>query len=86
MATAVKQTISEHDCVELTKPIDKDETLTRDPGEPRGIGQWPAGTRGAVISDYDDHKLVEIMDEDGVTLDIVTVPIEKLRLRAKHSH
>lgn len=85
MATTVKQTIGEHDYVELTKPVDKDETLTRDPGEPRGIGQWPAGTRGTVISDFGDHKMLDISDEQGVPLDMPVVPVTKLKLISKHS-
>jgi hypothetical protein len=32
-------TLTEHQVVELTQPVDKDEVLTRKPGEPRGIGQ-----------------------------------------------
>lgn len=74
MAITVKQTIGEHDYVELTEQIERDE----------GVGTWPAGTRGAVISDYGDHKMIDISDEQGVPLDMPTVPVEKLKLIAKH--
>ncbi len=75
MATGVKQTIGEHDYVELTEPIDKSE----------GVGTWPAGTRGAVISDFGGHKMIDISDEQGVPLDMPVVPATKLKLIAKHS-
>jgi hypothetical protein len=47
--------IDEIDVVAFTEAIDKDETLTRAPDEDRGIGQWPAGTEGTVVSDYDQR-------------------------------
>ena len=75
MATTVKQTIGEHDYVELTEPVAKLE----------GTGSWPAGTRGAVISDFGSHKMLDISDEQGVPLDEPTVAVEKLKLIAKHS-
>jgi hypothetical protein len=84
MAT-VEQAIHEHDVVALTQPVDKDEGLTRDADEPKGIGQWPAGTVGAVVHDYGDAKLVEISDDQGVALDFITVPVEHLKLIAEHS-
>jgi|GEM_PF-849092 len=84
MAITVKQTIGEHDYVELIEAIDKDERLTRDPDEPRGVGQWPAGTWGTVIGDYGDHKMIDISDERGVPLDMPVVPATKLKLITKH--
>ncbi len=84
MAT-VKQAIHENDVVELTQAVNKDETLTQPPDKDRGIGQWPLGTIGAVVSDFGDHKMVEIADDRGVALDFVTVPVEQIRLVAKHS-
>jgi Domain of unknown function (DUF4926) len=83
--TIVKQAIHENDVVALTQAVDKDETLTRPDGGNRGVGQWPPGTIGAVVSDYGDHKLVEIADDQGVALDFVTVPLEQLELVSKHS-
>jgi hypothetical protein len=59
--------------------------LTRTPDEDRGIGQWPAGTEGTVVSDYGDHKEVEIVNDAGETLDLVTVPVEHLELVTKYS-
>lgn len=85
MTTRVKQAIGEIDVVAFTKAIDKDETLTRTPDENRGIGQWPVGTEGTVVSDYGDHKEVEIVNDAGETLDLVTVPVEHLKLVEKHS-
>jgi hypothetical protein len=80
-----KQTIGEIDVVAFTKAIDKDEVLTQDDKTKRGIGQWPAGTEGTVVSDYGDHKEVEISDDMGVALDFLTVPVEQLELKIKYS-
>jgi Domain of unknown function (DUF4926) len=85
MATIEQQEIGEIDVVAFTKAIDKDETLIRDPGEDRGIGQWPVGTKGTVVSDFGDHKMVEIVNDAGETLDLVTVPVEHLELVTKYS-
>jgi hypothetical protein len=85
MATIEQHAIGEIDVVTFTKAIDKDETLTRTPDEDRGIGQWPVGTEGTVVSDYGDHKEVEIVNDAGETLDLVTVPVGHLKLIEKHS-
>jgi hypothetical protein len=74
MAT-VKQAIDEHDFVALVEAVDKAES----------VGTWPAGTHGTVISDYGDHKMIDIANEHGETLDMPVVPVEKLRLVSKHS-
>ncbi len=84
MAT-VKHAIGEIDVVAFTQPVDRDETLTQPPSSHRGVGQWPAGTTGTVVSDYGDHKMVEIVNDAGETLDLVTVPVDQLRLVEKHS-
>jgi hypothetical protein len=75
MAVSVKHAIGEHDVVAFTEPIAKAEST----------GTWLAGTIGAVISDYGDHKLIDIVNEQGETLDMPTVPVEKLKLISKHS-
>ncbi len=75
MATIIKQAIGEHDVVAFTETIAKAESA----------GTWPTGTIGAVISDYGDHKLIDIVNEQGETLDMPTVPVEKLKLVSKHS-
>jgi Domain of unknown function (DUF4926) len=75
MATRVKQTIGEIDVVELTQPVPK----TQDPGS------WPAGTTGTVVSDHGEVKLLEISDEQGQMLDLISVPEVKLKLRTKYS-
>jgi hypothetical protein len=74
MAT-VKQAIGEIDVVAFTETIDKAEST----------GTWPVGTTGTVVSDYGDHKMIEIVGDDGETLDMPTVPVEKLKLISKHS-
>lgn len=73
--STVEQTIGEVDVVAFVQPIAKVE----------GAGQWPTGTSGTVVSDYGDHKEVEISDDRGVALDFVIVPVEQLQLIAKHS-
>jgi len=60
-----KRTISEHDVVELREQV----------------GAWPAGTRGAVISVYDDALLVEIAGPGGKTLDMVQAAVEQLDVK-----
>jgi DNA polymerase/3'-5' exonuclease PolX len=75
MATRVKQAIGEIDVVAFTTAIDRVE----------GTGEWPAGTEGTVVSDYGDHKEVEISDDRGVALDFPVVPVEQLKLVEKHS-
>jgi len=71
----VKQAIGEVDVVSFTEAVEKVE----------GVGEWPAGTRGAVVHDFGDHKMVEIANEKGETLDLPVVSAEKLKLVAKHS-
>jgi hypothetical protein len=77
MATSVKQAIHENDHVELLDPVDKTQEA----------GQWPAGTRGTVISEHDQHKLIEISDHDnyGQMLDMVSVTEDRLKLITKYS-
>jgi len=65
----VEHAIGEHDYVELRG----------------GIGAWPAGRRGTVVSDYGDVKLIEISDERGAMLDLIQVPETGLKLITKHS-
>jgi hypothetical protein len=76
MVSTVKQTIGEIDYVAFTEAIDKDEG---------GTGKWPAGTRGTVVIDLGDHKMVEISNDRGETLDMPVVPVEKLELVTKYS-
>ena len=74
MAT-VKQTIGEVDVVAFVQPVDKVD----------GVGKWPTGTSGTVVSDYGDHKEVEISNDHGEALDYIIVPVGQLRLVAKYS-
>lgn len=64
----VKRLISENDVVELARPI----------------GKWPAGTRGAALSDHGASKLIEVADNQGQMLDLFEVAEEDLRLISKH--
>ena len=74
MATIEQQAIGEVDVVAFERPIKKVD----------GVGNWPTGTIGAVISDYGDHKEVEISNDSGEALDYVIVPVEHLKLIEKH--
>jgi Domain of unknown function (DUF4926) len=74
MAT-IEQIIGEVDVVAFERPIKKVD----------GPGNWPTGTMGAVVSDYGDHKEIEIVNELGETLDLVIVPVEQLKLVKKYS-
>jgi hypothetical protein len=47
--------------------------------EPRG-GQ-PAGAVGAVVELFPTEALVEVADEHGKTLELLSVPYEALRIR-----
>lgn len=64
----VKQTIGEVDVVSFVEAVNK----------------WPAGTRGTVVHDFGEKKMVEISNERGETLDLPVVSVEKLRLESKH--
>jgi Domain of unknown function (DUF4926) len=75
MAIAVKHRIGEHDVVAFTEAVEKAESA----------GTWPAGTKGAVISDFGDHKMIDVANDRGETLDMPIVPVEKLKLVSKHS-
>jgi hypothetical protein len=44
------------------------------------IGRWPAGTTGTLVEAFPREGFVEIVDQEGRTLDIVTVPYGELRL------
>jgi len=45
------------------------------------IHGWPAGTIGAVVSDYGEVVLVEIANEAGETLEFVQAPVAQLELK-----
>lgn len=40
---------------------------------------WPAGTIGTIVSLHDDGALVEISDDNGVTMDMLSVPFSAVR-------
>ena len=64
----VKQSIGEVDVVSFAE----------------AVNGWPAGTRGAVVHDFGEMKMVEVSNESGETLDLPVVSVEKLRLESKH--
>lgn len=65
----VRQAIGEIDVVELLD----------------SVGEWPAGTVGTVVHELGDWKQIEISDDQGVMLDLVSALEPSLRLVAKHS-
>ena len=44
------------------------------------MGRWPAGTSGTLVETFPREGFVEIVDEGGRTLNIVTAPYAELRL------
>ncbi len=74
MATIEQQAIGEVDVVAFERPIKKVD----------GVGNWPTGTEGTVLSDYGNMKEVEISNDSGEALDYVIVPVEHLKLIEKH--
>lgn len=48
------------------------------------VGHWPVGTIGTVVHDLGEWKQVEISDDRGAMLDLISVLEPKLRLVAKH--
>jgi hypothetical protein len=50
-----------------------------------GVGKWPVGTVGTVVHDLGRWKQIEISDDRGVMLDLVSVLEPQLRLVTKHS-
>jgi hypothetical protein len=73
--STVKHAIGEVDVVAFERPIKKVD----------GVGNWPTGTIGAVVSDYGNMKEIEISNDSGEALDYVIVPVEQLKLVEKHS-
>ena len=71
----VKQAIHEPDVVALTQAVDKVE----------GVGKWPAGTTGTVVSERGELKLIEISDDRGVMLDLISQTEDQLELVTKYS-
>jgi hypothetical protein len=53
----VRQQINEHDVVKLR----------------RQVGSWPAGEEGTVVDVRGSWKLIEIADEQGAMLDLISV-------------
>jgi hypothetical protein len=61
----VHHPIAELDAVEFTVPV----------------GPWPAGTEAVVLEVFDQGALVEVADQDGQTLDLLSVPWPALKRR-----
>ena len=64
----INHAIRENDVVELRHPA----------------GRWPAGTSGTVVSERGDAMLVEISDEQGQMLDLVSQAESQLKLIARY--
>ena len=43
-------------------------------------GRWPAGTEGTILELHDDAALVEISNASGHTEDLLTLPLDALRV------
>lgn len=43
-------------------------------------GRWPAGTRGVIVDAFETRATVEIMDEDGRTLELLSMPYTQVAL------
>ncbi len=65
----VKHAIGEIDYVE---PLD-------------AVGRCPAGTKGTVVDERGEWKQIEISDEEGQMLDLISVAEPRLKLITKHS-
>lgn len=65
----VKHAIGEIDYVELLDAVDR----------------WPAGTRGTVVDESGEWKQVEISDDRGQMLDLISVAEPRLKLIVKHA-
>ncbi|MFZ2050429.1 MAG: hypothetical protein WAU69_05795 [Solirubrobacteraceae bacterium] len=48
------------------------------------FGGWPAGTEGTLVRTYPGEASVEIMDDEGRTLDAPIVPYTLLRVVERH--
>jgi hypothetical protein len=44
------------------------------------VGDWPAGTTGTLVETFPREGFVEIVDDEGRALGILTVPYTALRL------
>ena len=66
----VKHAIGEHDFVELLD----------------AVGSWLAETRGTVVDEHGEWKQIEISDDRGQMLDLISVAEPRLKLISKHSH
>lgn len=64
-----EQTSRENDVVELRAPV----------------GRWPAGTTAVVHAEKEGWRLIEISDESGVMLDLLSAPESKLKLVVKYT-
>jgi hypothetical protein len=65
--TITAHKIREHDVVRLKQPA----------------GKWPAGKEGTVLAVKDGWELVELADDQGVTLDLISVRESDLDLAWK---
>jgi hypothetical protein len=41
---------------------------------------WPAGTRGTIVEAFENAAMIEISDDEGVMLDMLTLPYSALSI------
>jgi hypothetical protein len=52
-----------------------------------GHGRWMPGTTGAVLETFDDRTaLIELVGPDGISLDMLTVPVDDLEVVVSFPH
>jgi hypothetical protein len=51
-------------------------------------GRWPAGTQGFMVDAFEDEAVLEVMDQHGATLDMLSAPYSILVLheRSEQTH
>lgn len=50
----------------------------------RSFGDWPAGSTGTVVDDFDGGVVVEMVAPSGRTLDLLDVPIDAVHVVVPH--
>jgi hypothetical protein len=46
----------------------------------KSCGRWPRGTRGVIVDAFENDATVEILDEEGRTLDVLTLGYDLIAL------
>jgi hypothetical protein len=64
-------------------PIEKGSTLPQELDVVKflaPVGDWPAGTTGTVVDAFTDGGIVEVSDDEGRMLDLVSAPYTALEV------